>query len=165
VKLVRILLSLVVVGFALITLQKFVLHPYHCNQLLKIAKAGTPTAVPSQLPRAAVIATRNLDTLADCPEWCRSSVDALMVLAANERILKRYERALEYYDRALSIDLRPELLVNHAMTEYESGERVRSLDSLVRAVQFNYGTLAAIPDPTLRDEVRQRVLNPPPKKK
>lgn len=158
-KLARVFVSIAIASLALIAIQVLVTRPYHCNQLLKVAKARTSTALEAQRPLNAVLAGQNIDLLLKCSDWCESSVDALMVIAANERLLGRYERALQEYDRAMTIDVRPELLLNRALTQYEAGDRLNGLDSLVTAVQFNFQTLRSIPDPVLRSEVQARVLN------
>lgn len=158
-KFARIFVSIAIVSLALIAFRALVMQPYHCNQLLKLAKARTNAAVAAQRPLNAVLAGQNIDLLLNCADWCESSVDALMVIAANERLLGRYDRALHHYDRAMTIDVRPELLLNRALTQYEAGDRLHALDSLARAVQFNFQTLWSIPDPALRSEVRERVMN------
>lgn len=159
---VRLMVSFLIATFTIAGLREHVIKPYDCNQLLKLAKRNTAAAVRSPQPAAARLAGRNLDLLAPCGRWCAGSVDALMVLAANERLVGRQRVALTLYHRASDLDRRPEILFNRGMTQYEAGNRDASVDAIVEAVEFNYTMLREVTDPSLQKEIRERVLAAPP---
>jgi hypothetical protein len=155
---VRLLTALLILVASAATAYETVVVSYRCNQRLKVAKTATRKALANEGRASALLATESISILATCPEWCDGNVDALMVLAANNRVLRRPDETLALYDRALELDRRPELYFERAMTEFESGRPAR-IEDILKAVKFHVGYYYALPD-ALRAEVDERIATP-----
>ncbi|MHB0972287.1 MAG: tetratricopeptide repeat protein [Thermoanaerobaculia bacterium] len=154
------MLVLSTVATAAWSLYAVVLLPYDCNIVLKSAKARSAAAAEADNPvLIATLARQSQTQLAPCRNWCESNVDALMVSALNYRLLRQYDAAIRVYDNALTLDIRPELLLNRGLAKMEKGHREDGLLDLLAAARLDIRTAWAIGNPTLRDEIKMQIFD------
>jgi tetratricopeptide (TPR) repeat protein len=117
--------SLVAAG-ALWSLDRFCVRAWKCNAIVTQVERTTEAMyahADSFVVKAR--ARANIDLLQPCLEGCGAArrTQALVAMAANYRILNDREHALAAYRESLKIDWRPEIYLNLAEVEYESGRR------------------------------------------
>jgi tetratricopeptide (TPR) repeat protein len=126
-KWLRIAAAIAVVAIAGWALNRFCLEAWRCNNTVSQAERATVASFDlaagslTVKARTRTYAERLLPCLEHCPAAQR--VEALVVLAADYRMLNDLPRAVAAYRESLKIDFRPEIYFNLAEVEYELGER------------------------------------------
>ncbi|HVT43730.1 MAG TPA: hypothetical protein VMT00_05005 [Thermoanaerobaculia bacterium] len=132
--------------------------PLRCNIDAKNHQEETIRLLDTADPvRRAMRARTTLDNVRAAQTECRTSLDLVMIEAANLRALNRNLEAIDAYRRALRLAQRPEIYFNLGETQAVEGESSGAVASLAEACRFDPRYCDAIADSTLRDEVKRRL--------
>lgn len=103
---------------------------------------------------------RNIDRARQCIEIDPTDVDLLMLLAANEHALGRYEDAVATYRRSLAIELRPEIYLDLGLELLALHRREEAVSMLVEAVRQNSTMMQSIDDVSVKEDVNIALMKP-----
>lgn len=132
---------------------RLIIEPYRCGILQRQLKYVTESLIKSDRVNAAIGARGVIERLSICERCCRTTPDPYMIRAANYRIMGQYPEAMNQYRKALSFGQRPEILLNLAETQIDSGQDAAANETLRRVLQFNPKILGT----ALRLDVRARL--------
>jgi tetratricopeptide (TPR) repeat protein len=133
--------------------------PYRCNRIKKSYSAATEYAFErSGTPEGSLVARANAATLQACMRPTCRDVFVDMLVAANYRVLGRYDDAIALYRDALRYDRRPEIYLNLSASEIAIGDRSGAMEEMVRAALFNPWMITSIDDGMLRRDVVREVI-------
>jgi tetratricopeptide (TPR) repeat protein len=134
-----------------------VYRPWHCNSFKKTVLDRTDLAARTGGMRGAVLARKNLEAfLGD--RSCGCDLQAMMLEAANLRLLRRPADAIPIYQKALTVERRPEIYLNLALAQLDAGRRADAAASFTQAVRFRPFFISEIPDPDIRSTVEAAVF-------
>ena len=151
--------ALAVVAACFFAFYEFCYLPYRCNRL-KNAYLGATEQAYQRLgtPEGSIAARRNIAALQECMSPSCRDVSLDMLVAANYRIVGRYQDAIALYRDALRFDRRPEIYLNLSATEIAVGNRIVVREVMVPAAMFNPWMILGIEDGQLRQEVVKEVI-------
>jgi tetratricopeptide (TPR) repeat protein len=156
---VRRLIATAVFAAGMYALYAFCLLPYRCNQIKSERLRLTEDAYSrGGTPEGSLRARRNITALMPCMRPGCRDVSLYMMVAANDRVLGRYDEAIRLYREALRLDHRPELYVNLGAAEAAAGDRIAARNDMVRAGLFSPWIVQAIEDGALRQQVVQQLI-------
>jgi tetratricopeptide (TPR) repeat protein len=157
---IRRLAALAVIAAGIYAFYLFCYLPYHCNAVKKTYAASTQYAFQRLgTPEGSIAARRNIAALQQCLTPTCRDVYLDMLVAANYRVIGRYQDAVALYRDALRFDRRPEIYLNLAATEMALGDRDLAREEMVRAALFNPWMISSIEDGQLRQEVVRDVIS------
>jgi tetratricopeptide (TPR) repeat protein len=137
----------------------FCVLPYRCNRIKNFQILPTEKAYAQiGTPEGSLQARRNLTALMVCMRPTCRDVSLDMIVAANNRVLGRYDEAIRLYRHALLLGRRPELYSNLAAAEAAAGDRAAAREDFLRAALFSPWSVQSIDDGKLRQEVVQQLL-------
>jgi tetratricopeptide (TPR) repeat protein len=140
------LAAIAVAVVAGLTLYRFVWLPLQCNYVEGRLR-GTTEAVLDEPPmRQHIRARANLAEIERLPLHCRRGAETQMVIAANYRILGRYDDAIAAYISALDVEKRPEIYLQLGLTQIQDGRTGEAIRNLATAVRFHPPLINEIPE-------------------
>lgn len=147
------ILIVTIIGGALIT-WRVAWQPWQCNVMKKAIDARTSLVyeIADNRFRTSATAHENLAALEPCLAATPADVGTYMLVAANDRLLGRFDEAAAMYRRALQYDRRPELYYNLGLTELELRQRGPAVADLIIAVRFSRQYMADLP-PDVQSEI------------
>lgn len=153
-------LSGVALVLGIVAIYHAVFIPLRCNRENKRLQDSTIAAMNQTGARAAVTARGNLDavlqSIADCPRV----PNFYMIAAANYRILERHEDAARMYETTLTLERRPEIYFQLALTLADMGMHKEGVENFVKACRFVPVLVDQVPA-HLREEVRAQLYEQP----
>jgi tetratricopeptide (TPR) repeat protein len=156
----RRVVALVVVSACIFAFYVFCVMPYRCNRLKNAYIPSTGQAYERiGTPEARIAARRNIASLQECMTPSCRDVSLDMLVAANYRIVGRYQDAIALYRDALRFDRRPEIYLNLAATEIAVGNRPGAREVMVPAAMFNPWIISGIEDGQLRKDVVTELIS------
>lgn len=150
-------LAILAVGVvASLALYRFVWLPVQCNFVEGRIRGATESVLDEPPMRRHIRARANLAEIERLPLYCRRGAEAQMVIAANYRILGRYDDAISAYISALDVEKRPEIYLQLGLTQIMDGRTSEAIRNLATAVRFHPPLIDEIPE-SLRAPVNAEV--------
>jgi hypothetical protein len=134
--------------------------PLRCNErIMSLEDSSLAAFETSELSASMRIAQANIEECRRCLRYDRGNVRFLMVLAANQQALRRYDAAMVTYQEALKYDKRPELYLQLGLVEAQLGLVDLARAHIAAAARFKGEFLYAVTDGYLRDQVAGIISN------
>ena len=155
---IRWIVALVVVAFAAYAIYFMAYEPCACDIVNK--RVQSRAVLLFDLPAGPAVAReakQGIAAVQRCLDTSQMSVDLYMTVAANDRLLGRFQHAADMYSEALKYDRRPELYLNLGIMQLQANQREAGIVSLTQACRFDINLANAIPDPAIADIVVKRV--------
>lgn len=146
-RLLKILVSVVVIAAAGFAIHRWCWLPYRCDEIEKASLLMTSQTLQAgggygESVRARQTAARVLT----CIEHVPTNVNLYMLVAANYRVLGRYEDAIAMYRAALRYDRRPELYLNIGESYLALGNAEEAQRYLVATALFRIDIFENVPE-------------------
>lgn len=164
-RLLKLVVSAVLIAAAGFAVHRWCWLPYRCNQIEKAALRTTERTLEvgggyTETVRARATAQRVLG----CIEHVPTNVNLYMIVAANYRALGRYEDAIAMYRAALRYDRRPELYLNIGESYLAMGNANEAHRYFVATALFRIGIFKNVPEGAKQlawDDAFQQLETPP----
>jgi tetratricopeptide (TPR) repeat protein len=144
---------------ALAAIDEWCVLPYHCNVAkgaLAVRTDANAAEYAGDLSRAH--ARDTLDSIRPLRRGCPRDLDLLMLQATNEGLMGHFDEAIASYREALAVEMRPEIYLELAKTEYAAGRMNDAIADGSRAILFHPFMIAEVKNQILKDELDRRVL-------
>lgn len=137
----------------LVSIQRFVVVPWRCNQLVKLMEAALQPALAGN-EAARKFLTENIAIAESYRTRVPGDANLNVAIATSYAMMGRHHEALAVYDTALLHDRRPEMYFNRAGIRLNLGDVQGAVDDFTVAARFNPMLAEQIRSESIRARVR-----------
>ncbi len=163
-RLLKLLVSVAVIAAAGLAIHRWCWLPYRCDEIEKASLRMTSQTLQTGGGYEESVRARQTAALVlGCIEHVPANVNLYMIVAANYRVLGRYEDAIAMYRAALRYDRRPELYLNIGESYLALGNANEAQRWLVAAAMFRLDIFQNVPEAAKQrswDEAFRRMKEP-----
>jgi hypothetical protein len=149
-KALRVAIQLAVTVAAVYALRALVWWPLRCSVVEKDTRLRMEAIEPiAETLKGYRVARSNYETMVRAFDECPPSLDVPMLAAANAQLFNDKTAVLLWNERALTVDRRPELYINLALSQIEAGDVQSAVKNFAIAIRFDPHSAEMIGEPRL----------------